>query len=245
MANDIVQGLTHFSDFFNEYKDDYVIIGGVATALNQRKFGFASKATLDIDLIVLDDKKNGGFVDKMVEYVKKVNYQHCGVYKEENRILYQFKKPLNKEAPEQIELFTLDEIEDDKLSFKRLEGSEHYYYISAIVLNIDYRELLGKFQLEDSNLSIAAPEVLIPLKALAYVNLGKEATTRALKDQKKHLDDIKELIGFIEEDEVEVSEKIYNDVVTVLNEVKKIRGKEALVDYALKVYIKKRQSHKR
>ena len=36
MANDIVQGLTHFSDFFRDYKADYIVIGGVATAINQR-----------------------------------------------------------------------------------------------------------------------------------------------------------------------------------------------------------------
>ena len=239
MANDLVHGLTHFSDFFEDYKDDYIIIGDVATALNQKRYGVAAKATKDIDLIVLDNKQSSDFVNKFVDYVKKANYQHCGVYKEESRILYQFKDPVSKEAPEQIELFTIDEIKDDKLTFKRLEGSEHYYYVSAIVLNSEYRVLLDKFQLEYSNLSIAGPEVLIPLKALAYVNLGKETTQRAIRDKQKHLDDIKGLIDFIEEEKVEVSEKIYDDIVTVLKEVKKIRGKEDLVDNALKVYVKK------
>jgi hypothetical protein len=233
MANDIVQGLTHFSDFFKDYKDDYIIIGGVATALNQRRFGFASKATLDIDLIVLDERTKSGFVDRIVAYIKKVDYQHCGKYKEESRVLYQFKDPKDKEAPEQIELFTLDDIEDEELNFIRLEGSEHYYYISAIVLDSDYRELIDQFKLEYDNLSIAAPEVL------AYVNLGKESSSRAKKDQKKHLQDIKELIGFIEEDEVKISTKILDNITTVLNEVKKIRGKEEAVEYALKVYVEK------
>lgn len=239
MANDIVQGLTHFSDFFRDYKADYIVIGGVATAINQRRFGATSKATLDIDLIVIDEEKNGAFVDKMVEYVKAVGYRHCGIYKEEKRILYQFKNPTNRDAPEQIELFTIDELKDGGLTFIRLEGSEHYYYISAIVLDSDYRELIDQFKLDYNNLSIAGPEVLIPLKALAYVNLGKEATPRALLDQKKHLNDIKDLIGFIEADEVKVSEKVYTDIVTVLEEVKKIRGKEDLVNNALKVYVKK------
>ncbi len=239
MANDIVQGLTHFSDFFKDYKDDYIIIGGVATALNQRRFGFASKATLDIDLIVLNDQIKSGFVDRMVAYIKNVGYKHCGKYKEESRILYQFKSPKDKEAPEQIELFTIDDIEDDELSFIRLEGSEHYYYISAIVFDSDYRELIDQFKLEYNNLSLAAPEVLVALKALAYVNLGKETSSRAKKDQKKHLQDIKELIGFIEEDEVKISTKILDNITNVLNEVKKIRGKEEAVENALKVYVRK------
>ncbi|MEW5831697.1 MAG: hypothetical protein AB1763_02540 [Campylobacterota bacterium] len=240
MANDIVQGLSHFSDFFTDYKDDYIVIGGVATALHLKRYGATSiRATLDIDLIVLDDQKNSTFVDRMVEYVKTVSYQHCGIYKEETRILYQFKDPVIKDAPEQIELFTIDEIKDEKLTFIRLEGSEYYFYISAIVLNSDYRELIDQFKLDHHNLSIAAPEVLIPLKALAYVNLGKEGTKRALREQKKHLDDIKRLIEYVEEEKIEVSEKIYNDLTTVLGEVKKIRGREELADNALKVYVKK------
>ncbi len=76
------------------------------------------------------------------------------------------------------------------------------------------------------------------------MNLGKEESKKAKTDQEKHLQDIKELIGFIDEEEVEVSEKIYNDVVTVFSEVKKIRGKEELVDNALKVYVKKNKACK-
>ena len=53
MVNDLVQGMTHFSENFQGYEKDYIIIGGMATAINQKRFGVTAKATQDIDLIVL------------------------------------------------------------------------------------------------------------------------------------------------------------------------------------------------
>lgn len=234
MVNDLIQGMTHFSEHFENYKDDYIIIGGIATALNQRRFGYASKATKDFDLIVLDESENSEFISHFIDYVNnQACYQFIGKFKDDSRILYQFKLPKNSDAPEMIELFTINELDDNKLVYERLYGEEYYEYISAIVLDKDYRQLIESYRIEDSNLSIAGPEALIPLKALAYVNYSKAGDKRGTK---KHLDDIKSLANFIEDDEVLVSESILQNIYVVADELKKIRGKEELAALLKEIY---------
>ena len=234
MVNDLIQGMTHFSEHFENYKDDYIIIGGIATAINQRRWGATSKATKDFDLIVLDESKNSKFISHFIDYVNnKARYQFIGKFKEDSRILYQFKLPMNKNAPEMIELFTINELDDSKLTYERLYGEEYYEYISAIVFDKDYRQLIDDYRIEDSNLSIAGPEALIPLKALAYVNYSKEEDKRGTK---KHLDDIKSLANFIEDDEVLVSDSILQNIYAVADELKKIKGKEELSDLLKETY---------
>ncbi|KFL33009.1 MULTISPECIES: nucleotidyl transferase AbiEii/AbiGii toxin family protein [unclassified Sulfurospirillum] len=236
MEHDIVQGLLHFSQYFKGFEKDYIIIGGIATALNQRRYGSTSKATKDIDLIVLDEAENSKFVDRFVQYINEVDYQFKGKYKEGERILYQFKTPINREAPEMIELFTIQDLEKPELRFERIYGTEHYAYVSAIVFNSDYRELIEHFRIDYSNLSIAAPEALIALKALAYVNYKEAGDTRS---QQKHFDDIKSLAGFVEEEKVEVSDNIFNNISIVVEELKKVRGKEDIAENLLKIFVKK------
>lgn len=236
MEHDIVQGLLHFSEYFKGFEKDYIIIGGMATALNQRRFGVTAKATQDIDLIVLDEDESSKFVDHFVQYVNSVDYQYKGKYKEDSRILYQFKNPKNKEAPEIIELFTIRGLRESELTFERIYGTEHYAYVSAIVFNSDYRELMEHFRIDYSNLSIAAPEALIALKALAYVNYKK---SEDVKGQKKHFDDIKSLAGLVEEERIEVSETIFNNISIVAEELKQVRGKKEIAENLLKIFVKK------
>jgi len=189
----------------------------------------------DFDLIVLDESNKSDFVTHFIDYVKnKARYQFIGAFKQKGRILYQFSKPASRLAPEMIELFTINELKGDKLTYERLHGAEHYEYISAIVLDEDYRQLIEHYRIENSNLSIAAPEALIVLKALAYVNYIKANDT---KGAKKHLDDIKSLAGFIEDDSVNVSKSILNNIYIVADELVKIRGKEEHAKLLKEVYI--------
>jgi len=244
MVDDLVQGMAHFSENFEDYKDDYIIIGGVATAINQRRFGYAAKATKDFDLIVLDESNDSTFVSHFVDYIRnKAKYRFIGKFKDEGRILYQFKDPANRSAPEMIELFTINELDESKLTFKRLNGKEYFEYISAIVLDKDYRILVEKYRIESSNLSIAGPEVLIPLKALAFVNftktddkIDKIQAKRNVKEAKKHLDDIKSLCSFIEDDEIIVSTSILENIHIVSDAIKLVKGKEEMAVILKEVY---------
>lgn len=51
----MVRGLEIFSKHFEAYRDDYIIIGGLATAMVMGEFGFMARATKDIDLIILTE----------------------------------------------------------------------------------------------------------------------------------------------------------------------------------------------
>ena len=142
-----------------------------------------------------------------------------------------------------IELFTINELDESKLTFKRLNGKEYFEYISAIVLDKDYKNLVEKYRIESSNLSIAGPEVLIPLKALAFVNftktddkIDKIQAKRNIKEAKKHLDDIKSLCSFIEDDEIIVSTSILENIHIVSDAIKLVKGKEEMAVMLKEVY---------
>lgn len=50
--HDIV-GLEHFSEYFSDFKEDFIIIGGVATVIQLNQLGFDTRVTKDIDMIIL------------------------------------------------------------------------------------------------------------------------------------------------------------------------------------------------
>ena len=59
MSLDNVVGFEHFVKFFSEFRDHYVVIGGIATIFSLEAAGALGRPTKDIDLVVLANH-NGG-----------------------------------------------------------------------------------------------------------------------------------------------------------------------------------------
>lgn len=49
----MVKGITVFKKYFEEYPDNYTIIGGTACDILMEEAGFIARTTKDIDLILI------------------------------------------------------------------------------------------------------------------------------------------------------------------------------------------------
>jgi hypothetical protein len=195
----MVKGLDIFKKYFEQYPDNYVIIGGTACDIIIDEAGFVPRATKDIDIILVVEALSSEFVKQFWQFIKD------GVYGDQEksndeRQYYRFKKPNNLDFPYQIELFsrTPDVIV--------LEGEAHLTPIpvdddlsslSAILLNDDYYNYMIEHSQVEDGLHHADIEALICLTVMltpesefdlpktiqAHVNQFAELTAGDLPDK--------------------------------------------------------------
>lgn len=137
--SDEVHGLKHFTDFFTQLSDHYVIIGGIATNYFLGANDLITRRTKDIDLVVLANP-NQLFADKIRDYVTQGRYQieTDSTGKKRN---YRFRNPGEVDYPKQIEIFSSAPLElalgvDQRIvPFVTSPGLES---LSAILMDADY-----------------------------------------------------------------------------------------------------------
>ncbi len=194
----MTQGIDSFTEYFKEYRSDYVVIGGLATAMIMHDLGFTARATKDIDLVVIS-KNNEAFIKRLLQYINAAGYktrQRTDNPSKHN--LFRFLDSDDKSYPEQIELFAIHDEDSEIVTDSHIipiETPEYYNYLSAILLDTEYFNLLVTHTTEIDGLHIATPEVLIPLKAHAHLNLLETGH----QDAKKHLNDIIRLATLLDD----------------------------------------------
>ena len=195
----MIQGIAKFQNHFKEYSHDYVIIGGLATALLMDNYGFLARATKDIDLVVIS-KENEVFLKQLLLFIKEAGYKTKQRTNNDNRHnLFRFLESDNKEYPEQIELFAVHDEGSILLKDQHIipiDTPEFYHYLSAILLDADYYKLLMQYTTVMDGLHIATPEVLIPLKMYAHLNLMESPHHY----DGKHLKDVIKLSALLGDD---------------------------------------------
>lgn len=198
----MIQGIESFTDYFKDNSNDYVVIGGLATAMIMNDLGFIARATKDIDLVVIA-KDNEEFLIKLLKYIDIAGYTTKQRTDEDSRRnLFRFLDSEDKSYPEQIELFAIHNADSEILSDShiiKIDTPKYYNYLSAVLLNTEYFNLLIKYTTNIEGLHVATPEALIPLKIHAHLNLLEAEDS----DAKKHFTDVVRLITMLdEEDEV-------------------------------------------
>lgn len=184
----MVRGLDIFKKYFEQYPENYVIIGGTACDIIIDEAGFVPRATKDIDIILVVEALNSDFVKHFWQFINDGKYQQREKSNDE-REYYRFVKPENTDFPHQIELFsrTPDVIV--------LEGGAHLTPIpvdddlsslSAILLNDDYYNYMIEHSQVDDGLHHANIEALICLKAKAFLEI-KERIEKGSKEDTKQL----------------------------------------------------------
>lgn len=184
----MVRGLDIFKKYFEQYPENYVIIGGTACNIIIDEAGFVPRATKDIDIILVVEALNSDFVKHFWQFINDGKYQQREKSNDE-REYYRFVKPENTDFPHQIELFsrTPDVIV--------LEGGAHLTPIpvdddlsslSAILLNDDYYNYMIEHSQVDDGLHHANIEALICLKAKAFLEI-KERIEKGSKEDTKQL----------------------------------------------------------
>jgi len=184
----MVRGLDIFKKYFEEYPDNYVIIGGTACDIIIDEAGFVPRATKDIDIILVVEALNTDFVKQFWQFINDGKYLQREKSNDE-REYYRFMKPENADFPYQIELFSrtpdVIKLEDDAhLTPIPVDGD--LSSLSAILLNDDYYNyMIGHSQVEDG-LHHANIEALICLKAKAFLEI-KERIEKGSKEDAKQL----------------------------------------------------------
>lgn len=184
----MVRGLDVFKKYFEQYPENYVIIGGTACDIIIDEAGFTPRATKDIDIILVVEALGADFVKQFWQFVQDGKYE----IKEKNaedRKYYRFMKPENSEFPYQIELFSrnpdlLDLGEDVHLTLIMVE--DDLTSLSAILLNDDYYNYIIERSVLENGLHRANTEALICLKTKAYLEI-KDRIAKGSKEDSKQL----------------------------------------------------------
>lgn len=215
----MVNGLDKFREYFADYQDKYIIIGGTACDIHEEMAGQYPRATKDIDIILIVEAITGEFVKQFWEFIKTGEYtsRQRGNGKQE---YFRFLKPLNKTFPSQIELFArrpdiLEVIPDIILT--PIPVDEDLSSLSAILMNEAYYSFTLKNSIYIDNIHIAKVESLIPLKAKAFLDLTERKHNGEQVDEKnirKHKNDIFRLgVMLTPSDIYSLPEEILSDMI--------------------------------
>lgn len=202
----MVRGLDIFKKYFEQYPENYVIIGGTACDIIIDEAGFVPRATKDIDIILVVEALNSAFVKQFWQFINDGKYQRREKSNDE-REYYRFIKPDNKDFPHQIELFS--RIPDVIV----LEGDAH---LTPIPVDDDYYHYIIEHSQIEDGLHHVNIEALICLKAKAFLEINERIEKGSKEDAKqlrKHKADVFRLtVMFTPESIFELPETIQDHV---------------------------------
>ncbi len=69
----MVKGLDIFYEYFSEYSDQYVLIGGSACDLSFSNYDEDFRATKDLDMVLIVEAQTKEFAQRFWEFIKKVS----------------------------------------------------------------------------------------------------------------------------------------------------------------------------
>ena len=184
----MVTGIDKFREYFKDFTDNYIIIGGTACDIILDDAGFIPRATKDIDMILIVEALTPEFVKQFWSFIKRANYERKEK-SEDERKYYRFLNPENKEFPMQVELFSripdlLDLKEESHLT--PIPVDDDISSLSAILLNEGYYNYTIDHNTVEDNIHIANTEALICLKAKAFLDMT-ERKAKGEKVDKKHI----------------------------------------------------------
>lgn len=200
----MVVGLDKFKEFFKEFNDKFVVIGGAACDVILEDSEIEPRATDDIDMILIVDKMTPEFGRRFWQFITEGNYQtrerKRGEGKEPVPELFRFIKP-SSGYPVRIELLsTRPDILGEPTGFHLtpIPVGEDISSLSAIIMDPDCYEFTIANNIVEDGLRVANPVSLICLKVRAFLNLTEEKKTNPnvrSKDIKKHRDDVFKLMA--------------------------------------------------
>ena len=196
----MVTGIERWKEYFNDYKDKYVLIGGAACNLLEEELDMNPRATKDLDLVLVVEALTPDFGARLWDFIKSANYADRS--KGENEFkheYYRFTNPEDKAYPKQIELFARStgilNLPSDA-HIEPLSVGEDLSSLSAILMDDDY--------------------YAFTIKAKAYTEMldrkakGEQVDSR---DIEKHKKDVFRLIAMLPQDSrFSLPEKLRNDM---------------------------------
>ncbi len=214
----MVKGLAIFRERFREYSDRYLLIGGTACDLAMTAAGFEFRATKDLDIVLCIEALDMAFV-------REGDYQ-VRQKAEGGKQFYRFQRPKTEDFPFMLELFSrspegLLVANDSHLT--PIPTAEEVSSLSAILMDDDYYGFIRSAAKNIKGLPVVGPEGLIPLKALAWMDLTErkaKGETIDSKEIRKHKNDVFRLYQIIDPDfDLAVPDKVKTDMAMFVERV--------------------------
>lgn len=220
----MVKGLDTFREYFKDFEEQYVLIGGAACdilfASNEGQF----RATRDLDMVLIVEALTQEFGDKFWEFIESGKYRNKAT-NTGNPQFYRFDKPENDSYPKMIELFARTDFKLKEMNgLTPIHIDDEVSSLSAILLNEDYYSVLLSGKVVVQELSVLRPEYLLLFKAKAFLDLsarkanGEHVDSR---DIKKHKNDILRIaIEFVLEKTDVLPENVHTDMKDFIEKLK-------------------------
>lgn len=191
----MVKGLDLFKAHFAAYNDCYVLIGGTACSILFDEAEVTFRETKDLDIVLCLEAMDAEFVRSFWDFVRAGKYQNKQKSTGEKQF-YRFKDPEDPSYPVMLELFsrkpdilTIADVSE----LTPIPVDEDVSSLSAILLNDDYYKFIKSGTEKIDGLPLVTAEYLIPLKAIAWLDLSARKAAGADIDSnkiKKHRNDV-------------------------------------------------------
>lgn len=246
----MVIGQAIFQEWFRGFEDQYVLIGGTAASITLAEAGQPFRGTKDLDIVLHVEALTPPFGQRFWQFVQAGGYQQKEGDPDQRPCLYRFQKPLDDEFPHMLELFSRV---PDGLRFvppghlTPIPIDEQVSSLSAILLDEDYYQFVLSGRKNKYGLpSWVGEDRLIPLKAVAWMEMSERAQSGEPIDSKKinkHLSDIVLLSSLLQTGQViELPEKIRANLevfvraVAALNRAEQMQSMRRIAEaYALRL----------
>lgn len=215
----MVNGLERFRAWFEGYSDQYVLIGGTAASIAMEDAGQNFRQTKDFDIVLHLEVLTPSFGRQFWDFVEAGGYQIRQTDSNVKPKLHRFTKPIEQDFPYMVELFArapaaIKLTEQSKLTPIPIDTMVSS--LSAILLEDVYYEFLMAGRRYRHGLPWVGEDRLIPLKAIAWLNLTDQKAAGEKIDSKnisKHLKDILTLASLLNPStSIKVNAKIASDL---------------------------------
>jgi hypothetical protein len=183
----MVRGLATFKNHFAEYRDQYVLIGGAASAELMEQSGLPFRGTRDLDVVLIVEAMTNEFVQAFWDFIENGRYD-VRSHSQSERKYYRFENPEDEIYPECLELFSRipDNIRfEGHGRFTPIPLDDDLSSLSAILLDDNYYPLILNGRDDLDGLSCLKVEYIIILKAKAWLDLHqRKADSRKVNRQK-------------------------------------------------------------
>ncbi|MCD8294512.1 MAG: hypothetical protein LUE27_04605 [Clostridia bacterium] len=224
---ELVKGLNQFANYFKDYADNYVIVGGTACTLVMDIHDEEFRTTKDIDMIIVAETMSESFGNRFWQFIKDGKYDKFRSSDGKTHF-YRFLNPKNAGFPAMIELFSRkqDIFSDEILStIAPIAIGYDVSSLSAILLDDNYYNFLLKGKVIARGLPVLDAPYLVAFKARAFVNLMSQRQANEhvnTRDWKKHKNDVFRMAHYLESTDLSsVDEDIKNDIKVFLDEISK------------------------
>ena len=217
----MVKGLDIFIEHFENFTDQYILIGGGACDVQMRNKGLPFRTTKDLDIVLIVEALSDEFVNHFWRFIKDGEYAIAQVG--DKKTFYRFNKPMAEGFPVLIELFSrnpnvIKEVKEIYLT--DIPTGEEASSLSAILLDDDYYQFTLSNSEVIGGVRVAGDVALISLKAKAFLNnlkRSQDGQTVQEADIVKHKNDIIRLVATLDPGkEVEIPELIKQDLIAYI-----------------------------